>query len=425
MTFDAAIDQLRATTGGVFQFPRGITDITSPITLDYRDATSDIHTDPRQVAIRGERMGTTVLRNLTSGAAISIIGDDAAGNGWGAIAYEGIEDLAFTGSGTGLRAQEIAFANFRNLMFRGMPLAMDLESVLSTELHRIYITGGVDGIRAYKGSGFSDHNANKLSSCEFRLGSGVAFKSGPASGLWFDNLTVQGWGTHGDPETGGVDLSFTGHEGGVGLKIDGGYFEVNGGGFDIRLTNLGTEMITHVISGVNFNRISMAKHVWANIVLRGGPQTVVLIGCNFKGYDDGIDPAAVPNYVPSADRPTISRNKALHKIVNVGSYPGDPIESDWASEGLTIRDFAFRVSASGAITGPSGWSVSKLAPGVTRVTHNLGIPSGLYGFQATVTDSNSGFVLHTFPQANYVDVVTGMDFLNPADRGFAGHLSLL
>lgn len=416
MNFDQEIDALRSTTGGVYELPPGISDLTVPITLSYTDAASDVHADPRHVTIRGQSMGTTVLKNMTAAPAISVIGDNESGNGWGAITYAGVEDLTITGNGSGLKLKEIAFGNYRNLMFRSMPLALDLESVLSTSFERIYMTGGVDGIRAYKGAGFSDHNANKYISCEFRLGTGVAFKSGPASGLWFDDLTVQGWGTHGNPNSGGLDLEFTGAEGGVGLEISGAYFEVNAGGFDIRLNNMGAETITHVITAANFNRISASKHVWANIAMTGGPQKLVLIGCHFNGLND---------YVPSADRPIVHYNPSLHEVIAIGCHLGDPIERNGVGGAGLNSEFTFRVSAAGVVTGQPGWTTQQLSPGVVRVIHNLNILGGAYGFQATITDANSGFILHTLPADNYVDVVTGMDFVSPANRGFSGSIKLI
>lgn len=422
MSIDAAIDLLRSTTGGIYQFPNGITDITESITLDYRDAASDIHTDPRNVAIRGERMGTTVLRNCTNGPSITITGDDAAGGGWGAIAYEGVEDLTIAAqtpnTGTGIKLVETAFGNFKNLMFRDLAVGMDCVSALSARFERIYATGGVDAVRISKGAGFSDHNANKYVSCDFRLGTGVAVKGGPCSGIWFDDLTIQGWGTHGNANCGGMDLTFTGNEGSVGLELSGGYFEQNAGGFDIRLTNVGTRMVTHVISATTFNRIRMDTLVSANIVLAGGPQTLVLIGCAFPAMND---------YVPSASRPLFSYTPGVHRIIEIGCDLNDPIERNGvggSGAAQTGEQFAFRVSALGAFTGPAGWLVTRLSPGVTRIIHNLNLPANGYGFQATVTDANSGVILHTFPQANWVDVVTGMNFTTPADRGVSGLISI-
>lgn len=413
MSIDAAIDLLRSTTGGIYQFPNGITDITEGITLDYRDATGDVHADPRNVKIRGETMGTSVLRNLTTGPAITIIGDDAASNGWGAIVYSGVEGLTFSG-GRGLRAQEIAFTNFKDLMFRNCIVGMDLESVLSCEFERIYATGGVNAVQFYKGGGFSDHNANKYRSCEFRLGTGVAMSGGPSSGLWCDDLTIQGWGTHGNLNTGGMDLTFSGEEGGVGLDLSSAYFELNGGGFDIRLTNLGARMVTHTITGANFNRISQAKHVKNNIVLAGGPQRLRLIGCNFDHYGD---------YVPSPDRQKIAYNPAVHQIIfDDGTYFGSPIDSVGLINKVSRN---FRITSDGQFYGPAGWYMVKLSTGVFRVVHNLGVNPIYYCTQATISDVNSGFVLHTAPAPNHVDIVTGMNFTTPADRGISGQISIL
>lgn len=287
------------TKGGRVRIPHGQHPVVAQILLDYTSQTGDVNTDPRGVYLAGEGLHNTLLVNQTAGPAIQIIGEDQVNSGFSVLTYAGVEDLSIIGSGRGIRMLEAAFCSLSNIMMRDFAVAMDLVSVLSCSFDRIMITGGIHGVQAYKGSGFSDHNANKWEDAEFRLGTGVAYAGGPISGLWFDNLTVQGWGTHGDLSTGGLDLNFTGNEGGVGLTIDSGYFEFNRGGFDIRLTNNGPEHVTHRISGVNFTRLGSSEFVKNNIVASGGgPQTIVLEGCQFGGRG---------GYVPDASRTYVSK----------------------------------------------------------------------------------------------------------------------
>lgn len=294
----AAACAFQRTRGGRVRVPYGTHNVATQIFLNYATQTGDVNTDQRGAYLQGDGLHNTLLINQLTGAAISIAGDDAVAGGAGALVYAGVEDLSITGTGRGLQMAEVAFSTCRNLMFRDMSVAMDLISVLSSTFDRIMITGGTNGVQVFKGSGFSDHNANKWTDCEFRLGTGVAFSGGPSSGLWFENFTLQGWGTHGNAAAGGMDLNFTGNEGGVGLTIDSGYFEFNRGGFDIRLTNNGPNHVVHKISGVNFVRLGNSQFVTHNIIASGsGPQTIVLDGCQFGGRN---------GYVPNAGRQYIS-----------------------------------------------------------------------------------------------------------------------
>lgn len=313
----AAACAFQRTRGGRVRVPYGTHNVATQILLNYATQTGDVNTDPRGVYLRGDGLHNTLLVNETTGAAISIVGDDAVAGGAGALIYAGVEDLSLTGTGRGLRMAEVAFSTCRNLMFRDFLVAMDLISVLSSTFDRIMITGGTNGVQIFKDSGFSDHNANKWTDCEFRLGTGTAFSGGPSSGLWFENLTLQAWGTHGDTATGGMDLNFTGNEGGVGLTIDSGYFEFNRGGFDIRLTNDGPNHVVHKISGVNFVRLGSSQFVTHNIIASGaGAQTIVLEGCQFGGRN---------GYVPNAARPYVSA-AANVTVVCVGCRFDDATE---------------------------------------------------------------------------------------------------
>ncbi|MFN7010888.1 MAG: hypothetical protein ACK4PN_12735 [Allorhizobium sp.] len=313
----AAACAFQRTRGGRVRVPYGTHNVATQILLDYATQTGDVHVDPRGVYLTGDGLHNTLLANELTGAAISIVGDDAVASGAGALIYAGVEDLSITGTGRGLRMSEIAFSTCKNLMFRDLSVAMDLISVLSSTFDRIMITGGTNGVQVFKGSGFSDHNANKWTDCEFRLGTGVAFSGGPSSGLWFKNPAIQGWGVHGNAATGGMDLNFTGSEGGVGLTIDSGYFEFNRGGFDIRLTNDGPNHVVHKISGVNFVRLGASQFVTHNIIASGaGAQTIVLDGCQFGGRS---------GYVPDAGRTYVSKTENV-TVFCVGCRFDSPTE---------------------------------------------------------------------------------------------------
>src|SRR5690606_7989257 len=87
-----------------------------------------------------------------------------------------------------------------------------------------------------------------------------------AAGVTFVGGSVEGNGTNGNDGTGGIRFHSGGNEGGIGLTIQGTYFEYNKGGYDIEInanSNASFGQI-HNIAGV-FNRGGTTGNATNNI----------------------------------------------------------------------------------------------------------------------------------------------------------------
>jgi hypothetical protein len=271
---------------------------------------------------------------------------------------------------------------------------LELESVLSSEFCNLVFGNSTNGVVVSKGTGFSDINANHWDNCTFRLLTGTAYSGGDHSGLHFTAVNVEACGTHGNALTGGINATFSGAEGAVGLVINGGYFEGNAGGWDINLTNTGSEYVTHTLTGVNFNRVSSTNFVTNNI-RSVGKNRIVLIGCTFDGLG---------TYTPSAARLYVNGD-ADTQVVCIGC------KFDSATEQGTLRNLESTLagsfdSAGAAVRLPTGWTVSKTATGTYQVTHNLNLAASAYVVTATAEGGSARIVQRIVKAANTFDLVT-------------------
>lgn len=405
----ASIDAVLG-AGGEIVLNAGVYKLDASLVMDYAGRTGDAGNNPTGISFIGQGTQSTVLRpSVSGGAAFEILGDAIAGH----LIYGPFGGFTvFPASGStgtiGAYLYDVSFTSFDDLFFQDMPLAIRAESVLSCQFNRLKITGGGNGVVAFKGTGFSDHNANKYSGAEFRLGTGWAYSGGPISGLWFENLTVQGFGTQ-SADAGGMDLAFTGNEGAVGVTVNAGYIEGNGGAADFRLTNTGTDTVTHVFTGVNFNRISNTKYVTHNIHAFG-KNKIVLIGCSFKGLG---------TYTPDAARKYVEFDPSETEVICIGCEFDSSVES---SNLKNLNVFSGRVDSSGnSVFLPYGWSCVKASTGIYTVNHSLG--TSLYSVNATTVTGDSISIQRTSVNDNLFQVVT-VDSLGAfTDSGFSFQVS--
>jgi hypothetical protein len=405
----ASVDALLG-VGGEIQVNAGTYKLVGPVVMDYAGRTGDAGTNPTGISFVGQGIQSTLFKPSVNGdAAIEILGDNVAGH----LIYGPFGGFTVTpqsgATGTiGAYLYDVAFATFDEMFFQDMPVAIRAESVLSCQFNRLRITGGGNGVVAFKGTGFSDHNANKYFGAEFRLGTGWAYSGGPSSGLWFDNLTVQGFGTQ-SADAGGMDLSFTGDEGAVGVNVNGGYIEGNGGAADFRLTNSGTNTVTHVFTSVNFNRISSSKYVTHNIHAFG-KNKIVLIGCSFRGFG---------TYTPDAARKYVEFDPTETEVICIGCDFGSTVES---SNLTNLRVFSGRVDSAGAaVFLPYGWSCAKDSTGVYTVSHSLG--TSLYSVNATSINANPVSVQRSVVNDNTFTIVLVNASATLTDSAFSFQLS--
>lgn len=409
-TVQQALTRARA-VGGDVSLPAGTYSISSTLTIDYAAQTQEPVTQPLGVSITGDGAHSTVIsRTGGSGTALDITG----GTGVASHVYTEVGNFSVTGSGTtGIKLKNLAFANFGHMTIQGVTTCLNLESVLSCRFENIVLGNSTTGVTAAKGTGFSDINANYWDNCTFRLLTNVAYGGGNHSGIYFNAVNVEGCGTHANAATGGFDLTFTGAEGSVGLTINGGYFEGNAGGWDINLTNTGSEYVTHTLTGVNFNRTSSSSFVTNNI-RSVGKNRIVLIGCTFDHFN---------TYTPSAGRLYVNAD-ANTQVICIGC------KFKSATEQGTLRNLentmAGSFDSSGtAVALPSGWSVSKTATGTYDVTHNLNLATSAYVVNAVSEAGVTRLVQRIVKGLNKFTIVTQDGSAIAADSAVGFNMTVL
>ena len=287
------------TKGGEIQIPSGTYRLTQ-FEANYTGLTGEPNNDPTGTPLVGEGIQNTVLMATQAATyAVKITG----GLNAAALVYSGLKDLSVAGenplatpTSRGVHIFSAAYHTMRDVGFYNLGVALKLESVLSSTFDNLKISFGISGIEFLKGAGFSFSNANHFSNLEVRHLSDKGLYGGPCTSLRLTAFQLESIGTQGDDSTGAMKLTFNGDEGHVGLVAHGGYCEDNAGEADIRLENIGSDYVTHVISGVNFNRLSNARCA-TNCIKSVGKNRIILIACTFT---------SVGSYTPNASRPYLN-----------------------------------------------------------------------------------------------------------------------
>ncbi|MBS1831237.1 MAG: hypothetical protein JST65_00910, partial [Acidobacteria bacterium] len=349
--------------------------------------------------IIGDGAASSILISGTAGQyALELIG----GTAMDAHGYEVHRDfsvMAGTPGTNGIKIFNKAFTGLENVTLQGHNTGLRLESVLSSKFTNVTcMNNAVYGAQVLKGAGFSGINANTFDSCNFESNVVMGFfGQANMTDASFINCNFENNGRHGQPSEGGCGLVFDGGEAGVGATFMGGYFESNGGGADLFLTNTGANYVTVVLVGVSFNRNIAARYV-TNCIQTAGKIRLVTIGCAFRSYN---------GYTPDVSRKYIAGDAALI-WEDYGSVMQDAVERPTVSPMSDRISFAGSVSAAGAaLRLPPGWSCSKLATGSYRVTHNLGVASvNDYSVAATTSNAGTSFVLSLAKSVNSFDLST-------------------
>lgn len=384
---------LTAVVGGELgSVPAGLYS-TVPVVIDLTGLVEEPMGDQRRPSLQGAGAGSTVIKGSTVGEfALTILG----GTGVASHSYQRIGGFTIGRDpigANGLKIKNLAFGKLEDVLIQSCDIGLDLESVLSSVFNNIIVAYSSKGIVARKGSGFSDINANlwtglKLRSC-FQLGA----EYGPASGANFASGSTEGCGSGGVDE-GGWDITVSGAEGSVGANFNTHYFEINNGGFDVRLTNIGSEYVTHRFTACNFNRISAADFVTNNVQCFG-KNVVAFDGCTFDAKND---------YVRSALRKIAVQDGAT-KFIFRGCVGHDQIDGGFVNE--EDRFCSGSVAANGsAVSLPTGWSCLKAGTGVYVVTHNLDDVE--YTVTATAEDADGNQITQRIVNrgANAFQVIT-------------------
>lgn len=391
---NTALDQMKRV-----KLPVGKFRLNSRILVDNSNMSGETETGPQGISFSGEDARQTVLMPVSG------IGFPALtlryGLGTSAHAQHKFSDFAIVGAGdqTCMHVENAAMLRVSNLSLRGGTTALHLKSVLSSSFRDVRCDTNTYGVVVEKGDGFSYTNAIEFSNLNLGANTQVGFVANEAvHNLTFIGGSVEGNGTQGVSGAGGMLLSFDGGiEGAVGANIMGMYFENNGGGFDLRLVNSGSEYVTVNVIGCNFNRTDPNKFVTNNIFC-AGRINLVLIGCGFKGYG---------SYVESASRLYVNHD-GFARISGFGNkFTSVDAAQGFLSFGNTYRARGSVSTAGTALKLPFGWSVANVGAGLITVTHNLGLSdTANYTVVATATDTTPGRVQRVSKDPNSFTVVT-------------------
>ncbi|MGL4575201.1 MAG: glycosyl hydrolase family 28-related protein [Burkholderiaceae bacterium] len=287
-------------SGGVLSIPSGAYNVGRtglPGLVIDSPITAEPDADRRSVTLQGDGAGNTVIKSMTFGQyAVKLVG----GVGVDSHGYEdhgNFSIVAGVSGANGLHVFNKAYTRLSNITLQGLYVGLLIESVLSSAFSNIQCrNNAIYGAFLKKGIGFSGVNANHFDSCKFSSNAVLGMHTEPhCTGLVFTNCNFENNGRHGFSSDGGCSLFFNGTEGSVGAIFNGGYFESNGGGADLFITNTGSHYVTVVLNAVVFNRNIAARFV-TNCIKATGKIRLVLSGCAFSSYN-GYAPSSLRKYI--------------------------------------------------------------------------------------------------------------------------------
>lgn len=393
---------LATSSGSLAQLPSGAY-TTAPVTIDLSGNTQEPMDDQKRPSLRGAGPGSTVIKGNAAGQyALTVMGAP----GVASHSYQTIGDFSIGRTvlnANGLKLKNLVFVHVQNMEIQSCDIGLDLESVLSSKFDNLVLQYNRIGMTGEKGTGFSDTNANVFNATKWRENVELASQYGPTSLLSVYGGSTEGNGTQGQANQGGHDLFFTGAEGGVGANFDGHYFEGNKGGFDVRLTNAGTDYVTHIFKACIFNRISSTAFV-TNHIQSVGKNRIVFDSCDFRSMN---------TYVRAAGRQIVAGDAdTVFVFINCTGL-GNVDTTGCVNEEQRIRSGVVNIDGTPLVL-PKGWSSNQAATGVYVVTHNMG--DAEYTVVATADDTNGG---------NFVERVVnrGANSFQVITRNGAGTLS--
>lgn len=316
------------------------------------------------------------------------------GIGIAAHAEQEFSDFSVKGvsTSTGFRIENGAFLRVNRLGLYNNNYGLFGMSVLSSAFRDVRAAWGNYGAYFHKGTGLSKPNALLFENCNFQNNSNHGMVVQNPSNMQFIGGSIEGNGTQGSAATGGVHITFDGgSEGSVGATFIGTYFEGNGGGYDLKLENLGSTYVTVTLIGCNFNRISSSKFVTNNIIATGKIK-LNLINCTFKGFN---------SYAVSAARPYINYGGGVEFQAFGCRYESNVEAPLGVSDGIYA---GFHGRGGAAPTLPRLWTIRNPTVGVTQITHNLNTMN--YSVVATTEESVNYRVERITKGANEFQIVT-------------------
>lgn len=292
--------------GATTYFPPGTYVISSPgiiIDLTSRPAitTSLFY---KKTQLRGDGQSSSqILGDIGDYAMITVQGGTVAASGaiFSQQTFKGLYIDKVDNLGKILKLDNLAFASFEDMYLSHGEYQIYATDVISSDFKNVQLRHGTKGLTAFQ-QDFSPPNAWTFTGCHisantqygalFYNPSTITFVGGAIEGngsVAGNTYSVNSWGLK--------TINDNAFHGGVGLSLEGVYFEHNAGLADVWMaTNNGKA--TNKIAGCLFHRIDSGQYTKHNVYLEsvgsGVSMEATLVGCGFKSFN---------SYVPSAARP--------------------------------------------------------------------------------------------------------------------------
>lgn len=402
-TDPTAAIQMMMDEGGSYTIPNGFYDTTGSVYVDHSalDFPEFFRANNKRVVLRGESASGTII-SYDVGTEVNRpffhleAGKLGPGQGGGAFAYVTDLQIVRPGDGynviderrgVGVAMTNVAFVTMRDVRATFMNEGFRFTGMLTSDLTNVQAFWCKYGFR-FIPSALSLCNALAINNPRAAGCSkvGILFEGG-GSGVNIRGGTVEQCGTTTDNSSGGIRMIMNTANGDTGLRVDGVYFEGNGGLADIYFDNATAEPTTVYISGCTFHRMSSTHYTDFNIYIGnsgGGGVKVVLNGNTHHHYGD---------YSPTFLRPFVSGEPGVEFF---GWDTCTYLETASASEGFTSAGSTIggHINRDGSFvtTAPSGVTCVRQSAGaylVSKPAGRFGASVGGFKVTATVNDLNN------------------------------------
>lgn len=413
-TDPTAAIQMMMDEGGSYTIPNGFYDTTGSVYVDHSalDFPEFFRANNKRVVLQGESASGTII-SYDVGTEVNRpffhleAGKLGPAQGGGSLAY--ITDMQIVRPadgynviderrGVGVAMTNVAFVTMRDVRATFMNEGFRFTGMLTSDLTNVQAFWCKYGFR-FIPSALALCNALAINNPRAAGCSkvGILFEGG-GSGVNIRGGTVEQCGTTTDNSSGGIRMIMNTANGDTGLRVDGVYFEGNGGLADIYFDNATATPTTIYIGGCTFNRVSATHYTDFNIYIGnsgGGGVKVVLNGNTHHHYGD---------YSPTFLRPFVSGEPGVEFF---GWDTCTYIETNSASEGFTSAG-----STIGGHINRDGSFVTAAPSGVTCVRQSAGVyliskPAGRFGASvggfkvtASVNDLNNTMINYVRNESN-------------------------
>lgn len=362
--------------GGKVVIKNGEHEMLQPAVCDYAADPYVLFpgTQSKRYNISGETPGGTILISQHGDYIIKLVGSHPITQNFAGL--DAIGDLTVRGvtittpntdnsGGAGLLVQTKAYTNIYRYNAFNLSIGLHLDGVLTSTVEDVTIDGCFEGLVVNDSNSTSGPNAMNFRRVKIGGSTSNGARIEVGSSTQFDNLTIEGCGNRGGITVSSLWQTKPGSIAAT-ATLNSPYYELNGGPADIYISHIATQDMIMNVSGGLFHRTSPTRFVDTHFLVRSEPGagrvTVNLKSVKFHGSF---------GYVPNASFPYFDVGPRCEVIWDYGCQFSELTSMVyWLCLDM---DYAFVVSAAGAIlSGPDGFSCTKLATGSYRFNRTAG-----------------------------------------------------